>query len=136
MSSGRRLLARRASRARLVAIRYSQARTDARSSNRSSPRHCGEQRLLEQVLGVLGRADDPVDVELELAPVGVGQLAKRVLVAGARTVEGERGGDHQSKTLTSSRRAGKGGCRSGPAPDVRVASGCDAGDKGNEGGIP
>ena len=38
-SSGRRRLARRASSDRLVAIRYSQARTDARSSNRSRPRH-------------------------------------------------------------------------------------------------
>ena len=48
----------------------------------------GEQRLLQQVLGVLRRADDPVDVQLQLTPVGVGQLAERVLVAGARTGEG------------------------------------------------
>jgi hypothetical protein len=32
-------------------------------------------------------ADDPVDVQLELTPVGVGQFAERVLVAGARTGE-------------------------------------------------
>ena len=38
--------------------------------------------------GVLCRADDPVDVQLELTPVGVGQLAERVLVAGARPGEG------------------------------------------------
>jgi hypothetical protein len=43
---------------------------------------------LEQVLGVLGRADDPVDVQLQLTPVRVGQLAERVLVAGARTGDG------------------------------------------------
>jgi hypothetical protein len=43
----------------------------------------GEQRLLDQVLGVLRRADDPVHVQLELTPVGIGQLAERVLVAGA-----------------------------------------------------
>src|SRR4029077_3998808 len=49
---------------------------------------CGEQRLLEQVLGVLRRADDPVEVHLKLAPVRVGQFAECVLVAGARTVEG------------------------------------------------
>jgi hypothetical protein len=49
---------------------------------------CGEQRLLKQVLGVLHRADDSVDVELELTPIGVGQLAERGLVAGARTGEG------------------------------------------------
>ena len=41
----------------------------------------GEQRLLEQVLGVLRRADDPVDVQLELTPVRVGQRAERGLVA-------------------------------------------------------
>ena len=35
-----------------------------------------QQRLLEQVLGVLQRAEDPVAVELELAPVGLGQLAR------------------------------------------------------------
>ena len=33
------------------------------------------------------RADDPVDVQLQLTPVGVGELAERVLVAGARTDE-------------------------------------------------
>jgi hypothetical protein len=43
---------------------------------------------LEQVLGVLRGADDPVDVQLELTPVGVGQLAERVLVAGACAGEG------------------------------------------------
>ena len=48
----------------------------------------GQQRLLQQVLGVLRRADDPVDVQLQLTPVGVGQLAERVLVAGARPGEG------------------------------------------------
>ncbi len=63
--------------------------TDRRASLellKAAPR--GEQRLLEQVLGVLRRADDPVDVQLELTPVGVGQLAERVLVAGARPGEG------------------------------------------------
>ena len=48
----------------------------------------GEQRLLQQVLGVLRRADDPVDVQLELTPVRVGQLAERRLVAGARVAPG------------------------------------------------
>ena len=47
----------------------------------------GEQRLLEQVLRVLRRTDDPVDVHLELTPVGVGELAERFLVADARTGE-------------------------------------------------
>ena len=39
-------------------------------------------------LPIRAREGDPVDVQLELTPVGVGQLAERVLVAGARTDEG------------------------------------------------
>ncbi len=42
---------------------------------KAAPR--GQQRLLEYVLGVLRGAEDPVAVQLKLAPVGVGQLAKR-----------------------------------------------------------
>ena len=53
---------------------------------KTAPR--GEQGLLEQVLGVLRRSDDPIHVYLELAPVGVGQLAERVFVAGARPGDG------------------------------------------------
>jgi hypothetical protein len=37
---------------------------------------------LEQIFGVLQGAEDSVTVELELAPVGVGELAERVLVPG------------------------------------------------------
>ena len=40
-----------------------------------------EQRFLEHVLSVLHRAEDPIAVHLELAPVGVYELAKRLLVA-------------------------------------------------------
>ena len=47
----------------------------------------GEEGLLEQVLRVLDRPDDPVDVQLELTPVRVGQLAECILVAGACTCE-------------------------------------------------
>jgi hypothetical protein len=43
---------------------------------------------LEQILCVLRRAHDPVDVQLQLAPVGIGEVAERLLVAGARTGEG------------------------------------------------
>jgi hypothetical protein len=63
--------------------------TDRRSSlelPETTPR--SEQRLLEQVLCVLGRADDPVDVQLQLTLVATGQLAECVLVAGARAGEG------------------------------------------------
>jgi hypothetical protein len=47
----------------------------------------GEEGLLEQVLRVLDRSDDPVNVHLELTPVRVGQLAERILIAGACMAE-------------------------------------------------
>jgi hypothetical protein len=47
----------------------------------------GQERLLHHVLGVLHRADDAVAVQLQLAPVGLGQRAKRLLVAGTRPPE-------------------------------------------------
>jgi hypothetical protein len=40
-----------------------------------------EQSLLQDVLGVLQRAEDPVAVDLELVPVGGDQLRERILVA-------------------------------------------------------
>ena len=43
---------------------------------------------MEQVLGVLYRADDPIDVKLQLTPVRIGQLAERFFVAATRTGEG------------------------------------------------
>jgi hypothetical protein len=46
-----------------------------------------KKRLLHHVLGVLERAEDPVAVHLQLAPVRLGELAKRLLVAGARPRE-------------------------------------------------
>ncbi len=70
-----------------MAIRYSQTRMGrpALELLKAAPR--SEQRLLQQVLSVLSRADDPVDVQLQLTPVGVDQLAERVLVASVRTGE-------------------------------------------------
>ena len=69
-----------------------------------------QERLLQQVLGVLQRADDPVAVHLQLAPVGVGELAKRVLVARPGTGEYVRiGGHHMVMTpfvLEKNRNAG------------------------------
>jgi hypothetical protein len=43
----------------------------------------GQQRVLEGVFRVLHRAKDPVAVDLELATVRVGELTKRVPVAGS-----------------------------------------------------
>jgi hypothetical protein len=65
----------------------------------------GEQRLLKDVLRVLDRSDDPIDVKLELSLVGDGQFAKRVLVARAGTGKGLLG---HSRILSS------------PAPLVRI----------------
>ena len=42
----------------------------------------GEERLLDGVLSVLGRAEDAVAVQLQLAPVSLDQLGKSVRVAG------------------------------------------------------
>ena len=50
-------------------------------SRKPTPR--GEQGFLEQVLGVLYRADDPIDVKLQLTPVRLDQGAKCLLVASA-----------------------------------------------------
>jgi hypothetical protein len=64
-----------------------------------------EQRLLEQILGVLRGADDPVGVQFELAPVGIGQLAERVLVAGARAAVGRRDAQPLTTALRPCRQA-------------------------------
>ena len=47
-----------------------------------------EKGLLDQVLGILDRPDDPVNVNLKLTPVRVGQFTERILLAGACTLEG------------------------------------------------
>ena len=74
----------------MVAIRYSQVSIDDRRSKRSSRAPGAHQRLLDDVLGVLGRAEHPVGVHLERAPVRLDQLAKRALVAGLREREHPR----------------------------------------------
>ena len=58
------------------------------SLERIQPAPRGEEGLLEQVLRVLDRPDDPVDVHLELTPVRVGQFAERILLACACTLQG------------------------------------------------
>ena len=44
-----------------------------------------QQGFLQHVLGVLDRAEDPVAVQLQLAPVGLGELAERLPVASPGT---------------------------------------------------
>jgi NADP-dependent 3-hydroxy acid dehydrogenase YdfG len=87
----------------------------------------GEQRLLEQVLGVLRRPDDPVDVELELTAIGVGQLAERVVVTGARSGEGLLG--HARILARRSPRGERTGARS-PATWPAAPSGSRRGNRG------
>src|SRR5260370_446482 len=60
----------------------------------------GQQGLLQHVLSVLSRAEDLVAVQQELAPVGVGELAERLLVARLRA--GQRAGVHH-RILASAR---------------------------------
>jgi hypothetical protein len=63
-------------------MRYGQERTELRSSKRSSARHADAVSPGPR-LGVLQQAEDPVTVQLQLAAVGVRQLAKGELVAGS-----------------------------------------------------
>jgi hypothetical protein len=49
-----------------------------------------EQRLLQQVLGVVQRAEYPVAVHLNFAPVRIGEFAERVLIAVSGTPEQRR----------------------------------------------
>ena len=70
---------------RLVAIRYSHARIDDCPLNLVKSAPGREERLLDEVLGVLRRAHDPVAVQLQIMPVGVGQLAEGIVAAGTRT---------------------------------------------------
>jgi hypothetical protein len=64
----------------------------------------GEQRLLDQVLGVLDRAEDAITVDLQLAAVRIGQLPEGVLVAAAGALE--RGVDHRLILPTSATSSG------------------------------
>ena len=60
-----------------MAIRYSQARSEARSSKPPKPARGRQQRLLHYFLGVVERPEDSVAVQVELPPVGLDQLPER-----------------------------------------------------------
>ena len=45
----------------------------------------GDEGLLDGVLGVLGRAEDAVTVQLQLTPVSLDQLGEGIGVAGLRS---------------------------------------------------
>ena len=53
-----------------MAIVYSHERSELRPSKRASAAPRAQQRLLQRVLGVVGRAEHPVAVRVQLAPVG------------------------------------------------------------------
>jgi hypothetical protein len=56
----------------------------------AEPAPGGEQRLLDEILGVLHRAEHPVAVQLELAPVRFDQRRERALVACFRLLDRHR----------------------------------------------
>ena len=87
--AGRRPAARLALRQRLVAIRYSHVRTDARPSRiRGSPATPRTRVLLDRILGVLERSEHPVAVHVELAAVPFGRaLGNAVTIPGLRFFE-------------------------------------------------
>jgi len=68
-------------------MRYSQLRSDARRSKRSSPRQAASIVSWEHVLSVLHRSEQAVAVQLQLAPVGLGEPAERLLVAAGGLIE-------------------------------------------------
>jgi hypothetical protein len=78
---GLRSIARRHA---LVAIAYSQERSELRPSKRSQPAPGAQQRVLQGILGVVDRAEHPVAVRAEPAAVRADELAEGGLVAGAR----------------------------------------------------
>jgi hypothetical protein len=79
--TGRRLAERSAFRLRLVAMRYSQVRIEGPFREVADTLPGGQHRLLEHVLGVGRRAEDPVAVDLQLPSVPVHQLPECVAVA-------------------------------------------------------
>ena len=59
-------------------------RSDARPSKLGEPAPRVEHCLLERVLSVLHRPEDPVGMELELLTIGAGEFAERLLVPPGR----------------------------------------------------
>ena len=69
------------SRQRLVAILYSQVRSEDRWPNSPRLRQAEHEGFLECVLGVLQGPEDAVAVHLQLVGVALDQVAERVVVA-------------------------------------------------------
>ena len=82
--AGRRAAARRALRHRLVAMRYSQVRSDERPSNDGDALPRGEQGVLQRVFGVADRAQHPIAMHLQFALVRRDELTERLAVAHPR----------------------------------------------------
>ena len=98
--------ARSAFRQRLVAIRYSQVRIEERPSKPPRPCQAASRVSCSASSASCDRAEDPVAVHLQLAPVGVDELAERLPVPGPGLGDQVRG--HRailaSPPLPSSRR--------------------------------
>ena len=92
----RRALRRMASRQTFVAILYSHARTSALPSKPIACPPRPQERLLHGVVGLVERGQHPVAVDVQLAPVSLGEGRERGLPTG------ERGRDRVGHAATSS----------------------------------
>ena len=79
----RRERRRSASRHAFVAIRYSHGRSPGPPVEARAPAPRAQERLLDEVLGLVERAEHPVAVDVQLAPVALGHAAEGGLVTGA-----------------------------------------------------
>src|SRR5262249_27058032 len=93
----------------------------------------GQQGLLQYVLGVLHRAEDPVAVQLKLAAVGVGQLAERAVVPAPRPFQRHLG--HHGNLLFPVRTPERAESHRSTAiePGVRTSDGPRGGDVSTNG---
>jgi hypothetical protein len=113
-----------------VAIRYSQVRTEARPSKPPGPRQAASRVSWMRVLGVVGGAEDPVAVDLQLVPVGVDKLPERLLVAGPGPGRQVRRhgvplpsvGSFPPVASTDTARPAIGAVRTAPFPGARVSA--------------
>ena len=107
---GRRPASRRALRQRLVAIGTAMpATTTCPRTREATP--CRQHRLLQHVLRIVQRAQDPIAVQVQLVTVRIGEVAKRLSIAGSGTAKGRL--THR-RILSPCQRRAKGSERSLP----------------------
>ena len=97
-----RALRRIGSRQTLVAIRYSQARTQRAAVEAVARPPGAQERLLDRVLGLVERGEHPVAVDVELAAVSLGEGRERGLPTGEQRRAAGRGSRPVGHAATSS----------------------------------